>query len=59
LPDWEAVIAKFRECAAFSGICPPEQAEQLVQAVRALERARDVRPLLKAAPVLQEEKAAK
>lgn len=33
----EDVIAKFRDCAAFSGICPPEQADQIVASVQNLD----------------------
>jgi len=32
------VVAKFRDCARFSGICPPDRAEDLIAAITELDR---------------------
>ncbi|MBU0606714.1 MAG: MmgE/PrpD family protein [Armatimonadetes bacterium] len=34
---FESVLDKFRDCAAFSGACPPERAEAIIEEVRALD----------------------
>ncbi len=44
--DWEAVCDKFRECAAFSGLCPPQRAERITAAVAGLAEAPEVSPLV-------------
>lgn len=46
--DWEAVIAKFQECAGFSRICPPEAAERVIAAVTGLAEAPNLWELTKA-----------
>ena len=43
---FDAVVAKFHDCAAFSGICDGENAEALIGEVRELDRRPDVSGLI-------------
>jgi len=45
--DFETAAAKLRECAAFSGICPPDQAGAVIEAVRQLKDTTNLDGLLK------------
>ncbi|MBN2577708.1 MAG: MmgE/PrpD family protein [Pirellulales bacterium] len=45
---WDVVLDKFRKCAEFSGICPPAQAEKIVEAVENVERSAGVADFYKA-----------
>ncbi|MCF7855057.1 MAG: MmgE/PrpD family protein [Candidatus Pacebacteria bacterium] len=46
--DWDTVVDKFKECTTFSGICPPEQARQIIAAVESLGETSGVSGLLEA-----------
>lgn len=46
--DWDGVVAKFRECSDFSGICPPGDANRIIDAVAHLHEAADANALLAA-----------
>lgn len=41
------VLPKFRQCAAFSGVCSPTRAEEIIAAVRDLDRAPAIDSLLR------------
>ena len=47
-----AVSRKFRECAEFSGICPPPRAGAIVQSILELGEADSVAPLIRASMLL-------
>jgi hypothetical protein len=49
--DWDGVVAKFRDCAAFSRICPPATAERIIAAVTQLADAASLTDLLDACTV--------
>jgi len=39
---WEAVVARFRDCAAFSGVCPSAAADAILGATASLRDANDL-----------------
>jgi len=46
--DWDAVVAKFRDCAGFSGVCPSAAEDAIIGAAASLREAHDLADLVRA-----------
>ena len=49
---WEQTVAKFKQCALYSGICNEQQAQVIINNVLSLDQATDVSALLSSLSLL-------